>query len=234
MTNEDRIIAAELVIGLLAGEAEVQARERAAVEPAFAREVDWWHERLAPLLVQTRELPPPPYLRDRIIARLDIPMAAPRRPSHKWRWAGLGGAIGALAASVATFLLTPSVWTTLPQQPVPVTRPSKVLVASLMWSTGSKTPSPIAVLDPADNTLRLSSAVSVAKDRVGQLWRIPAGGTPVSLGLIPSAVGSRLLLSPAVAPIQGETLAVSVEPIGGSPTGQPTGPVILTGSLINV
>jgi len=234
MTDEDRIIAAELVIGLLAGEAEVQARERTAVEPGFAREVEWWHECLAPLLAQTREVPPPPYLRERIIARLDIPMVEPRGSSHKWRWAGLGGAIGALAASIATFLLTPNVQAPVSKQPVPVARPTKVLVASLMWSTGTKTPSLIAVLDPADNTLRLSSAVSMAKDRVGQLWRIPAGGKAISLGLVPTVVGRRLLLTPAVTPTQGETLAISVEPVGGSPTGQPTGPVILTGTLTTV
>jgi anti-sigma-K factor RskA len=32
--------------------------------------------------------------------------------------------------------------------------------------------------------------------------------------------------------VAGATLAISVEPIGGSPTGQPTGPVILTGKLM--
>jgi len=234
MTDEDRINAAELAIGLLVGEEQAQARNRAAAEPAFAREVAWWQESLAPLLTQTRDVPPPSYLRERIVARLDVPMVEPRRSSHKWRWAGLGGAIGALAASLATFLLTPEVRTPGYEQPVPVTRPSKVLVASLMWSTRSAKPNPVAVLDPADNTLRLSAAVDVAKDRVGQLWRIPVGGTPISLGLVPTAVGNRVLLTPAITPAQGETLAVSVEPVGGSPTGQPTGPVILTGTLTTV
>jgi anti-sigma-K factor RskA len=40
---------------------------------------------------------------------------------------------------------------------------------------------------------------------------------------VPSAQAGRLK--------PGATLAVSVEPVGGSPTGQPTGPVILTGKL---
>lgn len=234
MTDEDRMIAAELAIGLLAGEEQAQARNRAASEPGFAREIEWWQERLAPLLAQTRDVPPPSYLRERIIARLYVPMVEPRRSSHRWRWAGLGGAIGALAASIATFLLTPEVRTPGYEQPVPVTQPSKVLVASLMWSTRSARPNPVAVFDPVENTLRLSAPVSVAKDSVGQLWRIPAGGKPISLGLVPTAIGSRLLLTPAVAPVQGETVAVSVEPAGGSPTGQPTGPVILTGTLTTV
>ncbi|WP_287200988.1 anti-sigma factor, partial [Mesorhizobium sp.] len=33
---------------------------------------------------------------------------------------------------------------------------------------------------------------------------------------------------------QGAVLAVSVEPAGGSPTGQPTGPVVAAGDLKNV
>jgi anti-sigma-K factor RskA len=33
---------------------------------------------------------------------------------------------------------------------------------------------------------------------------------------------------------QGAVLAVSVEPPGGSPTGQPTGPVVATGDLKNI
>lgn len=234
MTDEDRLTAAELAIGLLAGEEQARARNRAASEPAFAREVEWWQESLAPLLAQTRDVPPPSYLRERIIARLDVPMVEPRRSSYRWRWAGLGGAIGALAASIATFLLTPDVRTPGSEQPVSVTRPTKVLIASLTWSEGAARKNPIALLDPVDGTLRLSSAVDVAKGRVGQLWRIPASGKPMSLGLVPTVVGRRLLLTPAVTPVQGETLAVSVEPIGGSPTGQPTGPVILTGTLTTV
>jgi anti-sigma-K factor RskA len=31
---------------------------------------------------------------------------------------------------------------------------------------------------------------------------------------------------------QGTVLAISVEPAGGSPTGQPTGPVIASGALL--
>jgi anti-sigma-K factor RskA len=33
---------------------------------------------------------------------------------------------------------------------------------------------------------------------------------------------------------QGAVLAISVEPAGGSPTGQPTGPVVATGDLKSI
>lgn len=234
MTDEERVIAAELVIGLLTSDEQEQACERAASEPAFAREVEWWQDRLAPLLEQTRDEPPPPHLRDRIVARLSVPVLEQRRAAHRWRWVGLGGAIGALAASVAVLLITPDVRPPSPAQPAPVTRPDTILVASLAWSEDTARQGPVAVLDPVHGTVRFSSAIDVATGSVGQLWRIPEGGKPISLGLIPSDGGKRLILARAVAPVQGETLAVSVEPAGGSPTGQPTGPVILSGTLTPV
>jgi len=69
--------------------------------------------------------------------------------------------------------------------------------------------------------------------RVLELWAIPAGGKPISLGLVPDAGKGRIQLSKEqqallTAPL---TLAVSLEPQGGSPTGQPTGPVLYQGAL---
>src|SRR5262249_1185826 len=66
-----------------------------------------------------------------------------------------------------------------------------------------------------------------------ELWLIPAeGGDPISVVVlgsldarfeIPAAQAERLR--------PGATLAVSTEPAGGSPTGKPTGPVILVGKI---
>jgi anti-sigma-K factor RskA len=42
----------------------------------------------------------------------------------------------------------------------------------------------------------------------------------------------RLFARTNVAVEPGDTLAVSVEPPGGSPSGAPTGPVILSGPLV--
>jgi anti-sigma-K factor RskA len=68
-----------------------------------------------------------------------------------------------------------------------------------------------------------------------ELWMLPNGGAaPVSLGLIPGIGGTTLGLSAAQLAVLGNTatLAVSLEPAGGSPTGQPTGPVIFTAPLL--
>ena len=75
--------------------------------------------------------------------------------------------------------------------------------------------------------LRPSAAIGVAQDRDLQLWSLPEGATrPASLGVLPAG-GKQL--PPGVQP--GTKLLVSLEPKGGSPTGQPTGPVLYGGEL---
>jgi anti-sigma-K factor RskA len=65
-----------------------------------------------------------------------------------------------------------------------------------------------------------------------ELWVIPEGGAPISLAVlgqldetlrVPEAHVERLR--------KGALLAITVEPAGGSPTGAPTGPVILAGVI---
>ena len=71
--------------------------------------------------------------------------------------------------------------------------------------------------------------VAVRPDRALELWAIPAGGAPRSLGVI-SARGDTLAIKGKA--LEGaDSLAVSLEPPGGSPTGAPTGPVLYTGKL---
>jgi len=85
---------------------------------------------------------------------------------------------------------------------------------------------------------RADVSVSTAPEAQGtndyQLWVLGGDGTPVSLGLLPQTGERRLDLSPtAVAALEtGELLAVSLEPLGGSPIATPTGPVLYTAALL--
>ena len=69
------------------------------------------------------------------------------------------------------------------------------------------------------------AGVPAAAGQVHELWMIAPDASPVSLGL--AAKTDRWSITYPTPPA-GFTFAVSVEPEGGSPTGQPTGPVILT------
>ena len=71
--------------------------------------------------------------------------------------------------------------------------------------------------------------VGLAPDHTLELWAVPPQGAPRSLGLI-SADGATVLKKGAA--LAGATsLAVSLEPPGGSPTGAPTGPILYAGKL---
>jgi anti-sigma-K factor RskA len=70
---------------------------------------------------------------------------------------------------------------------------------------------------------------AVATGRALELWAI-AGGPPRSLGLV-AATGDHRILAEGAVPRDG-VLAVSLEPAGGSPTGQPTGPVLYQGKIL--
>ena len=66
-----------------------------------------------------------------------------------------------------------------------------------------------------------------------ELWVIPEGGKPHSLGTMARGRQMHMRLADALAQLlqQGATIAISVEPPGGSPTGAPTGPVVASGAL---
>ena len=67
-----------------------------------------------------------------------------------------------------------------------------------------------------------------------ELWLLPSNNrAPVSLGVIGKAARQRIALPASAVGLLPDAagVAVSVEPGGGSPTGQPTGPVVFQGRL---
>ena len=65
-----------------------------------------------------------------------------------------------------------------------------------------------------------------------ELWVIPEGEKPISVAVLGSLDARFAVPAAQAARLRaGATLAVSAEPVGGSPTGQPTGPVILAGKI---
>ena len=66
-----------------------------------------------------------------------------------------------------------------------------------------------------------------------ELWALPKGGNPVSLGVLPAEGTSTRALTviQKAALASSSQLAVSIEPPGGSPTGQPTGDIVFMAPL---
>ena len=71
--------------------------------------------------------------------------------------------------------------------------------------------------------------MTVPPGRDFELWTLAAGATaPRSLGVLPSGGEA---LPPGTLPDGDVQLLVSLEPAGGSPSGAPTGPVVLAAEL---
>jgi anti-sigma-K factor RskA len=109
------------------------------------------------------------------------------------------------------------------------------MLATLGASNGQ--PTFVAAVNAGGTSLLVVPAALLTADpRAMELWLIPAGDKPHSLGLIepgrpvhldvPRELAGRLTADAA--------LAVSMEPPGGSPTGQPTGPVVASGKLTSL
>lgn len=203
--EEDDLLAAEYVLGVLdiADRGAFEARLRA--DPRLRSSVARWEARLLPMTDEITRMAPSTDLLLRIEARL-FPQPA-NKPWYSGIWTWAGSAIAATLV-VAYFFAA---------------APEAVLRAQL-----------------AANQSQVSYIVQVSADQISltlngpapgptqshELWLIEGDKPAVSLGVIGAAP---LSLNRKLAP--GMILAVSLEPLGGSPTRSPTGPVISLGPL---
>ena len=91
----------------------------------------------------------------------------------------------------------------------------------------------LAVVEPVKHEIALRRVAGTANEgRVLELWAILPDQAPVSLGVLPDSETTRILV-PAELRSQAAqiTLAISDEPVGGSPTGAPTGAVLAAGAM---
>ena len=218
-------LAAEHALGVLEGAERLAAQTRAAADPHFARAVEGWQARFAALIGAVAPVPAPPAVWSAIERSLgegepaNVVMLRLKRSLAVWR--GASAAAAALAAVLAVALVWP--------HPQPAAAPP--MMSARLSGTPHGPTVFVAVYDPGRRAIVLTPAsVSAAADRSPELWLIPTGGKPVALGV--AAFDGSVQLAPAAGEgVSRGVLAVSVEPKGGSPTGQPTGPVIATGQL---
>lgn len=223
----DDLLAAEYVLGVLAADERQIASRRIDTETAFARLVDAWEVHFAPMAAAYAAVEPPASIKVAIDRRL-FASSSTSTTSSSSLWASLAFWRGLAAAAIAAL----AVYVALPYVNPPVTQPQTRLVASL--AADNSNVKYLAVYDAARHEVGLSL---VSGDRGAgkdfELWMIEGKNAPVSMGVIPAGPTARMAVTPAVQQklAQGAVLAVSLEPSGGSPTGQPTGPVVAAGDL---
>lgn len=207
---DDEALAAEYALGVLGLPERLAAEARIKADPVFAARVQAWETDLGALNAAYAEVPPPAGLLARIEARL-FPRPARSRQTSVLRV--LGGAVAAGLIGAVVLIGLPPPDATAPALTASLTAEGQPLAFEASYAAG---------------TLRVARTAGEAPDpgRSYELWLI-AGGAPVSLGLIE---GTAVELAVAdLAP--GAVLAVSLEPAGGSTTGAPTGPVLVSGTV---
>lgn len=220
----DDLLAAEYVLGVLESAERAAVTTRMASERGFARLVSDWEARLEPLSDDYAPVAPPLAAKKALDARLfgnDVKQASGIWQSLAF-WRGLTFAALALAVIAIVPMLIAS--------PEPVLLAAAQIIAPMQSDTGEV--KFVALYQPGSDEIRISKVKSdKGSDRDYELWLVDDGGKPQSMGVIPDKDEVVLKVKPEyIAKINaGDAFAVSVEPIGGSPTGTATGPVIAVG-----
>ena len=220
---EDDLLAAEYALGVLSGMDRATAQQRVARDRAFALMVAEWEHRLSPWAAEIDEVAPPAQLWQQIAAALPAQTQGGGLWNSLTFWRGFAVATGALAAACLAALIYLGALTQ--QQP---------LVATI---EGGGHRHFVATLDAGRGTVAVvPAAFSADATRIPELWLIPPDGKPRPVGLLRADQTVTLALPPDLVALarKDAVLAVSLEPPGGSTTGQPTGPVIATGKLTSL
>jgi anti-sigma-K factor RskA len=230
--GNDELRYAEYVLGVLDADARAAVAHEVETTSEAAVAVALWQHRLTPLADEIDEVAPAPYVWARIHDTLHLD-APSRAQSSKGLWDNLQlwRRLGIGASAVAVALL---VVVSLPRTArTPTVVSAGYMASTIQQDNGSTGWTATMDLEHARMVVVPAMPVAFAEGRAPELWLIPAGGKPISVGMIARDKPVTLALDPALLARLGPTaaLAVSVEPIGGSPTGQPTGPVIGKGTI---
>ena len=229
----DDLLAAEYVLGVLPLAERQAAAARIGSEPDLAALVAGWEAHLAPLDAGYGEVVPPASVKAALDRRLFASTANATAKNKMGFWSSLNFWRGLSAAAIASLLLGAAQPLLSPGAGVP----SRDLMVAALDAQPSSDVRYLALYDAATREVALSHVSGAhGENRDFELWMIEGGNAPASVGVIPAGSTIRIELSPELQEklAQGAVLAISLEPEGGSPTGQPTGPVVAAGDLRDI
>ena len=227
-SDEIEARAAEFALGTLDATERAGLIRDMAQDPQLAARVEAWERRLAPLALALEPIVPPAHIRGKLMRMIagdageSANVVILKRRLGRWRGATV--LVSALAAALTGVLLV-----------APPRAPEAGRYVAVLQSEGPG-PAFLASVDLASGTISVRTVA--AEQQTGksyELWALGAGREkPQSLGVIDVSfrVSAGKLGAIDRDSLDQTVFAVSLEPEGGSPTGQPTGPVLFTGKLV--
>lgn len=215
-----RALSADYAIGLMPSTARRRFENLLLDDPTLREEVARWQESLVGLTTSLEPQPVPERVWEQIIARIEPQRLHVPEKRPFWSWMR----IAAVACTLLVAVIVGVIYN----------RDKPDFNATLVASNQQ----PALTVQAFDRYLKVEP-VTVARVETGrslELWAIPADGMPVSLGVIPDDGKGRVELSESQRKLLGSqtTMAITLEPKGGSPSGKPTGPVLYKGQLASL
>lgn len=239
--DDDRdLLAAEYALRLLDGRDLDEARALAERDTSFAAMVAAWDERFAPLFDAIEPVNADAAVWERIAAAIGrgngegAEIIQLRRRAAGWR--NFAGLVTAIAAALALVVVPDVIRPDRSPSVAPVAPASQPTLIARIVSEDRATAFVVAY-QPDKRELVVTPAIAgLPQGKDHELWLIGASGVPVSMGVVDDAAPTRLIVPAAqLAEIKvAATMAVTVEPDGGSPTGQPTSAPVAAGPLIEI
>lgn len=224
MTRDDKqALAGDYVLGLLDEQEQADFLTRAATDPELKAMADKFADRMGAL---DGTAPPATFGADLwagIERRLDMPSATvtklrPAAARGTPQWLPLAASV-VMALGVGYFA---GIATRSSEEPT--------VIAILLNETDA---SPALIIEAyADDSVRLVPLENFAapEGKILQVWTLPDAETgPVSLGTLNAAADIRLSGPNLPLPHDGQLYEITLEPAPGSPTGRPTGPILVKG-----
>jgi len=224
-------LAAEYVLGTLAGLARSRFEYYMHQDPSLQALVQRWGQVLNPMGSLVQPVKPPKRVWKTIEQRLQL------KNTNKGIWRSL-----ALWRSISLLGATMAILVGLylgPLQPLQQPQITKDYLAVIENSQSQGAWVISTDLKQKRLIVRNLKTQQIASDKDFELWLLPDTNNkqsfkaPVSVGLIKADKQTEIVLSDTVysAIQKAGGVAVSLEPLGGSPTGLPTGPVLYQGKL---
>lgn len=220
-TYEESVLAAEYALGLLTPGEAIAFEDVISVDPGMRDHYAAWAKDFATLTDDVDPVAPPPALEARITKTL---FGVPEKQSIWSRFGVFAPVLGGLvAAGIVLVVLGQSNF---------LRGSGPIYVAEIAAEDSSLVIK--ANFDPKSSTLQMTRMEGdLAEGRSQELWLIAGENAPVSLGIWPQGQVQAVVVVPAdlMELMPGGVLAVTDEPLGGAPAGDPMGSVLAAGPV---